>query len=93
MNARQVGLLMRMTGLMMEIASVVAFLRFRGREARVIGLSVDTLCYIGLGLGLVLWIAGMGLFYRPRARPKPSRFGLSLGGDDENASKDRRGEN
>ncbi len=87
---RLLGLVFRMLGPIIEILSVFALLRFRGRGLRLAGVPVETLCFLGFGLGLVLVFAGLWLSYASprRARPAP-RYDLDLGTTAEADSDER----
>ncbi len=81
--SRNLGLLLRLVGPLIEIVALMAYLQNRGRDVRILGVPVETLCFVGIGLGLCLVIAGLGLSYRrPRPRKRPS-FDLDLGMEEE----------
>jgi hypothetical protein len=85
MKPYQVGIILRLLGPLIEIVSVIGFVQFRGRDARVGGVPVESLCFAGFGLGLVLVVAGLSLTaFRPRRRKTRPRFTLDLGPDEPN---------
>jgi hypothetical protein len=87
MSGYQAGILLRLLGPLIEIVSVLAFVQYRGRGVRLLGFPIETLCWTGFGLGLVLVVTGLGLTsFRPRRRKPSRRFDLDLGPDEPSAA-------
>lgn len=82
--SRNLGLLLRLIGPLIEILALMTYLEYRGRGVRFLGASVEMLCFIAIGLGLCFVLVGLALSNRrPRKRPPSFRLDLGSEGDEE----------
>jgi hypothetical protein len=80
MKLYQLGLLFRLLGPLVELLSVLGLVQYRGQDVRYAGVPIQSLCWAGFGLGLILVVLGLGLTaFRPKARRRPPSFRLDLG--------------
>lgn len=81
--SRSLGLVLRLVGPLIQFLALFAYLEYRGRGARLLGVPVESLCFTAIGLGLLLVLAGLALSYhRPRPRSRARTFDLDLGPDE-----------
>lgn len=80
--SRNLGLLLRLVGPLIQLLALMVYLEYRGRGARFLGAPVETLCLIGIGLGLILVVLGLILsMRRGQRRRRPPSLELRLGSD------------
>ncbi len=72
MNPRT-ALIFRLAGPSIEVACAILLRRFGDRGLLVLGQPVETLLYVGFGIGLVLVICGLTLVRTPRRPGREAR--------------------
>lgn len=77
---QETGFLLRLIGPLIEIVCVLLWIKYRGQGIRYAGVPLETLLFIGVGVGLAMVILGL-LASRKRgsARGKYSRTGADDG--------------
>jgi hypothetical protein len=56
------GLILRRTGLLIEMVCLLLFVALRHSEREVAGLDLRHVLIAGLAVGFVIWVVGMALF-------------------------------
>lgn len=70
MRSQQIGLILRLMGPPIELlcALVYVWFRFQSQNRWFLGWPVENWCFVGIGIGLAVWITGWILLIR-----KPTR--------------------
>lgn len=68
MSRSQTGLILRGAGPLLQIVCLILLFRPEARTWSVFGQPLEMLLYAGLGIGLVLVLAGLLLYRRPPSR-------------------------
>ena len=67
----QTGLMLRMTGPLIEVVCLIALLRDRANPGTFLGQPVEYLCYGGFFVGFAMVVAGLALVKPARKRRPP----------------------
>ncbi len=78
MNAQQIGLILRLLGPLIELICAIVYFqfRYRGKSGEFLGWSIEKWCFVGVGIGLAVWVTGWILLTRrpgtvSRNQPEP----------------------
>ena len=71
MNAPQIGLILRLLGPLIELICAIIYFQYRYRERTgdFLGWPVEKWCFVGVGVGLAVWLTGWVLLMR---KPSPA---------------------
>jgi hypothetical protein len=68
MNAQQIGLVLRLLGPLIELVCAIVYFQYRYRDHRgsFLGWPVEKWCFVGVGVGVAVWLTGWVLLTRGR---------------------------
>lgn len=71
MNAPQIGLILRLLGPLIELVCAIVYFQYRYRERTgdFLGWPVEKWCFVGVGVGVAVWLTGWVLLMK---KPSPT---------------------
>ncbi|HEU5118993.1 MAG TPA: hypothetical protein VFT74_20550 [Isosphaeraceae bacterium] len=78
MNAQQIGLILRLLGPLIELVCAIVYFqfRYRNRSGEFLGWPVEKWCFVGVGIGLAVWVTGWVLLTRRPSKPSKNQADL-----------------